>query len=617
MIESRSPFLDPLNYIIRFFLWTIRLIYLICIKMIWKFLSVDSKLYQIIRKIVRQRNYEKIGKVRKSITWQEKLYLFSNTPTHIELFIQSRKSRKTQSLIGLFLSIDMLNIPALEESLRSIAKQSYPTWVLFIHFSEELSSGDQILIIQTINRFLQNYQYKVITDNPFSIDVELMIYINCGDALSPNCLYLISQEDPSDFISFDVLLRDFGGTNRLFCRPPGNSPELMISNNYLSHSAIKTSTIRRMIDQNELTYDECLESDFPILYRMVQKTVFSHHHISKILLKEGMSSIADGYLSLRKKVIRKELSKYGLSDIQCITSTSGGLRVKWKTDDEKVSIIIPSKDKYELISKCIDSIQQYTSYPNYEIIIVDNQSRDAETLAFYQTISLASNIRITHFNEPFNYAKAINLGSSQAEGKYLLFLNNDIEVINENWLTELVQWAMLPDIGAVGSMLLYPNNTIQHAGVVFDSNRLISHVFCHQPQNTNVVHGSVGWYRNYVGVTGACQMIRKEVFDTVGRYDELFTLTFSDIDICLRLMKLGYRIVYNPFSIINHCESATRTNTNPNTDIKRAYRLFREILFAGDPFFSDQIVNSFSPRVRILEPDRVKIIRYRVDMRNN
>jgi GT2 family glycosyltransferase len=254
-----------------------------------------------------------------------------------------------------------------------------------------------------------------------------------------------------------------------------------------------------------------------------------------------------------------------------------------------------------------------TDYPDYEIIIVDNGSTDPETLAYYLSLSKDPTIQVVEFNQPFNYSQAINIGAAHSCGKYLLFLNNDIQIIAREWLAELVQWAMLPQVGVVGAKLMYPDNTIQHAGVVFDPTYMISHVFCHQAASTSGPHGSVDWYRNYLAVTGACQMIRKDLFNMVGGYDENFGLTFNDVDICLRLLRQGYRTVYNPFSVSIHWESATRTDRNPAKDILRAFSNFEHELISGDPYFSEQLVDAFDPHLRTIEPERNIILPLRVN----
>jgi GT2 family glycosyltransferase len=181
------------------------------------------------------------------------------------------------------------------------------------------------------------------------------------------------------------------------------------------------------------------------------------------------------------------------------------------------------------------------------------------------------------------------MGAKAARGKYFLFLNNDIEVITPSWVKNLVAICGLTGVGVVGGKLLYPNGKIQHAGIVLGLEGHASHVFHGSRPDRHSPFGSVDWYRNYSAVTGACMLIRKEVFSELKGFDEKFVLIFNDVDLCLRAWKKGYRTVYNPEVVLLHHEGSTREKYNPSSDVLLGYERFQKCIEAGDPYFNPNL----------------------------
>ena len=272
--------------------------------------------------------------------------------------------------------------------------------------------------------------------------------------------------------------------------------------------------------------------------------------------------------------------------------------IKWKIPFPRVSIIIPTKNNHDFLKRFIYSIDNLTDYKNYELIIVDNQSESIEIKKYYQHLEEISSAKIIFNHEKFNYSKANNLGASKANGEFLLFMNDDMEIVDPSWLNELVQWALIPGIGIVGAKLLYPNTTIQHAGVVIGMQGIGGHIYQHLPNHFWGMMGSTDWFRNVSAVTGACQIIRKPVFEELGGYDENFKLTFSDIDLCYSAIKKGYRVLYNPNSIIIHHQGASRGYFTPEEDIALARVKLKELLEKGDPYYSRNLTLSSIPNVK-------------------
>jgi GT2 family glycosyltransferase len=229
---------------------------------------------------------------------------------------------------------------------------------------------------------------------------------------------------------------------------------------------------------------------------------------------------------------------------------------------------------------------------------VDNQSRNSNTLEYYKELLKNKRIRIISFQDKFNYSTANNIGASNSQGDLLLFMNNDMQITDPYWLNELAQWALIPEIGVVGGKLLYPNGTIQHAGVIIGMQGIGGHLYQHAPDHYIGLLGSSDWYRNVSAVTGACQMLRKSVFIELGGFHEEYQLTFSDIDLCYSAIKQGYRILYNPYSRVIHHQGVSRGFFTPDDDVILARKRIGEFIKNGDPYFSRNLTLSPIPKVK-------------------
>jgi GT2 family glycosyltransferase len=250
----------------------------------------------------------------------------------------------------------------------------------------------------------------------------------------------------------------------------------------------------------------------------------------------------------------------------------GFWKVKHRIQGPKplVSIIIPVRNKVQLLQKCLASIQEKTTYPNVEILIVDNQSDQPEALDFFDEISQKEQITIIKYPHPFNYSAINNYAADHASGKVLIFLNNDIEVISPDWLNEMVSHALRPEIGAVGAMLYYPNDTIQHAGVILGMKGIAGHIYYGSPRGTIGQRGRVRLTQNFSAVTAACMAIEKtKFFEINGFNQQQLAVAYNDIDLCLRLIKAGYRNLWTPHAELYHHESATRSYEDSPEKINR------------------------------------------------
>ncbi|MGC9079734.1 MAG: glycosyltransferase family 2 protein [Nanopusillaceae archaeon] len=261
-----------------------------------------------------------------------------------------------------------------------------------------------------------------------------------------------------------------------------------------------------------------------------------------------------------------------------------------------------------MLSRCINSILIKTTYKNYEIIVLDNGSDDVKTINYLKEISTNPNIKVIKYDIPFNYSKINNYSVKFAEGELLVFLNNNTEVINEDWLEELVSHAARKEVGAVGAMLYYPNDTIQHAGVILGIKGVAgrAHRFFSKGHPGYMGRALLAQYLS--AVTGACLMTRREVFEEVGGFDEKFEVAFNDVDLCLRIREKGYKIVWTPYAELYHYEGGSRgKDTIENPRFKREFDMMIErwghILY-NDPAYNPNLTLdtedfslAFPPRV--------------------
>jgi len=205
-------------------------------------------------------------------------------------------------------------------------------------------------------------------------------------------------------------------------------------------------------------------------------------------------------------------------------------------------------------------------------------------------------VSIIPYPKPFNYSEAINLGVHESSSELVLLLNDDMAILDKIWLDELVQWTVKPEIGVVGAKLLRQNRTIQHAGIVIGLSGFAGHIYLNAPENYQGLLGSSNWCRNFLALTGACQMVRREVFNQVNGYDETYRLAFGDIDFCLKVFEKGYLNVYSPFARLLHFEGSTRGYETPIDDTRKGYARLETYLINGDPYFSPNLTNSRIPK---------------------
>lgn len=499
---------------------------------------------------------------------------------------------------------------ALRQAIESVREQTYDRWELCLADGAsddprvrqvlQECANDERIHIQFLERNLGiSGNSNVALAQAHGDFVALLDH---DDTLASDALFAVVEalnRDPElDLIysDHDILATD-GRSRRAPLFKPDWSPAVMLSANYITHlTVLRTALVREIGGFDENTDGA---QDWDLFLRMAERT--SHiHHLPRILYhwRDSVGSTAVDIaakpyaLDRQLGVIERHLSRVGVIDPHAFLDDSGFIRVRWTYDNTSlVSIIIPSRGASPMLERCVSSILEHTAYPNYEIVILNNGDELSDSFPYYRAISRDARVRVVQYHESFNYSAINNFGARQSQGSLLLFLNNDTEIMAPDWLDELAQWASLrlPDIGVVGAKLLKPDGTIQHAGVVVGLTGFAGHVFAGSREAQWSIFGLAEWYRNYTAVTGACMMLRRDVFDSIGGFDEAFVLCGSDVDICLRLRARGYEVVYDPFAKLRHIESATHLGSIPPSDFVISHDRYLPLLESGDPFFNPSL----------------------------
>ena len=427
-------------------------------------------------------------------------------------------------------------------------------------------------------------------------------FLDHDDELSPDALYenvkLLNLHPEADLIYSDEdKLNPEGKRIEPFFKPDW-SPDLLLSYNYICHFVLYRKKIIDALGGLHSGFEG--SQDYDLLLRFTEKTdkIF---HIPKVLYhwrqvkgstarlhQEKIAHINNSIKALKEALQRRGIEGEVEKGINFEQFES--YRVKRKIKDSPlVSIIIPMKDMVSFLQRNLRSIEAKTEYKNYEILIVNNNSREQETYDYFESLKGKENIRIIDYNQEFNFSKINNFAVSQAKGEHILFLNNDIEIISKGWLKAMLEHSVRKDVGAVGAKLIFPNDTIQHAGTVLGLGGVAGHSHKHFPAQSNGYFGALNTIRNYSAVTAACLMTKKKIFEEVGGFDEVhLSVAFNDVDLCLKIRDKGYLIVYTPFAVLRHYESSSRGyDLNPD-EILYMKNKWGKILF-HDPYYNPNL----------------------------
>jgi O-antigen biosynthesis protein len=439
-------------------------------------------------------------------------------------------------------------------------------------------------------------------------------FLDHDDELVPFTLFevvkLLNQNRNFQFIYSDEDKIDQNGNRKDPFFKPDWSPDLFLSQNYFCHFSVIHKALIDSVGGFHPGYDG--SQDYDLFLRCTEKiSPSSIAHIPKILYHWRMvpGSAADQVEAKPYAIIS---AKKALEDALIRRGLNGGVeegifpstyRIRYNIQDNPlVSIIIPTKDRSDILKQCVQSILEKTEYQNYKIIIVDNQSSDLETIEYYTSLERIPKIKILHYDKPFNFSAINNYAVTHVDSPYILFLNNDTEVISGEWLSALLEHAQRECVGAVGAKLLFPNNMIQHAGVILGITGKPGQKGVAGHSHKNLPDNVIGYFLrshiigNYSAVTAACLIMRKDVFKEIGGFNENLAIAFNDVDLCLRIRSAGYLIVYTPYSLFYHHESMSRgyeDTTEKQMRFLREVTLIREqwgeVIDKGDPYYNPNL----------------------------
>ena len=398
---------------------------------------------------------------------------------------------------------------------------------------------------------------------------EFVGLLDHDDLLAPNALYEVVRALEADreldavYTDEDKVTTELDEHFQPHLKPDFNL-DLLRSNNYICHFFVVRRSVVKKAGGFRQEFDGAQDHDF--IFRCVE-IARKVGHIPEILYhwRTHKASTADNPASKMyafdagKRAIEAHLERTGTEGVVTHTPDLGFFRVKYPVQGNPlVSIIIPNKDEKETLKDCIESIRKKTEYENYEIIIVENNSTTEEIFQYYKELSQDPRIRLLRWKKEFNYSAINNYGVSHARGEYLLFLNNDVKIITPGWIKEMLGVCQRPEVGAVGVKLIYPDNTIQHAGCVIGIGGIAGHMFVDMPANRTGYLHKASILQDMSAVTAACMMMKRTAFEEAGGFTEKLSVAFNDVDLCLKVRKNKKLIVYDPYVELYHMESKTR-----------------------------------------------------------
>lgn len=504
----------------------------------------------------------------------------------------------------------------LREMIESVQAQTYTNWELCLadgsgrEHSLQPVVGEYIAKDKRIKYCLLDSNEGIAGNTNEALkmaDGDFVVLTDHDDLLSPEALYqcakAVQKEPQTDVIYSDEDKVDMSG--KKFFEPHFKSDyniDLLCTMNYICHLFVVRKDVMERAGLFESCYDGAQDHDF--ILRCTEK---AEHivHIPKVLYHwrchaQSTSENPESKLYAFEngcKAVKAHYDRIGIPAEVEQGPFYGMYRTHylWK-EQPLVSILIPNKDHVTDLKKCMDSIEEKSTYRNFEFIIVENNSTEEETFAYYKEIEKRDNVRVLYYKEDFNYSRINNFGAKEANGEYVLLLNNDTEMIEPDSIKEMLDVCMRPDVGIVGAKLIFEDNTIQHAGVIIGFGGVAGHAFIGQDRDDNGYFSRIISVQDLSAVTAACLMVRRSVFDEVEGLNEEFKVAFNDIDFCLKVRKAGYLVVYNPYAQFYHYESKSRGQEDSADKVARFQQeigLFGErwgeLLEHGDPYYNPNL----------------------------
>jgi GT2 family glycosyltransferase len=464
--------------------------------------------------------------------------------------------------------------PALiQTSIASVHAQSYPHWKLLNETEPDLAGAARDSFI---------------------------VLLDAGDLLDREALHVtasrLTQDPQIDFIYAD---EDEIGPDGGFCNAfhkPEFSPEYLLSFNYLARFSAIRSELFKAAGGFRAGFGG--ERDYDLLLRVTERARRVERIPQVLYHARPTSQTEQDWTDQARKILMSATERRGEQATVSNGLCASTYRVCYAVDPlKRVTIIIPSSGDMRLLKPCLDSIECHTQHPRYEILVVLNGGAADATCATLDRLSVDRPLRFIEQALPFNYSKINNHAAGLTDSPYLLFLNDDMRVLNNGWLTAMLEYAQLPEVGAVGAKLLYPNGTIQHAGILMGVMGISEHGHRGLPADQPGYFGQASTIKNCSAVTGACLLTRRELFDQIHGFNEELAVTCNDLDLCFKLRAVGKRIVYTPYARLEHYESQTRgiddtraRQTRARGEVLRMWQIWGEQI-DNDPYYNPNLTH--------------------------
>ncbi len=577
--------------------------------------GVKYTLKKIRRKIKNKRDYTK--------------YIKANLLNELEAeqqrkFDFSRYGNKGTTKFSIIVPLYNTNVIFLRQLIESVQAQTYINWELCFADGSNIENRKEIeKIVAEFTKNDARIKYKKLDKNAgISCNTnaaigmangEYLVMLDHDDLLHPSALYenllMICEKDAeviySDEMTFENTILNVSSIHF----KPDFAIDNLRANNYICHLMVYKKSLLEKVGMYDSKFDGSQDHDMILRLCEVTNKI---EHISRVLYywRSHVDSVASDtaakpyVIEAGRGAVDKHLIRCGIkAKVEFLEKYPATYRIKYKILEEAlVSIIIPNMNHKEDLQKCIESIQKKSSYKNYEILVIENNSTEENIFEYYRELQALVNVRIIKWEDKFNYSAINNYAVNFAKGQYYIFLNNDVEVISQNWIEEMLMYAQRKDVGAVGAKLYYPNNTIQHAGVILGINGIAGHVHKNWNRNESGYMNRAVYAQNLSAVTGACMMVSKEVFEQIKGFDEQFAVAFNDVDLCLRIRKLSKLIVWNPCAELYHFESKSRgydslDNSAQGKRFVKEIQLFKEKwgkqLMNGDPYYNRNFTKKY------------------------
>ncbi|MBQ5754383.1 MAG: glycosyltransferase family 2 protein, partial [Oscillospiraceae bacterium] len=538
------------------------------------------------------------------------------------------KYQKAHPITGPKISVvvPMYNTPLrfLKEMMESVQGQTYPNWELVLADASDENHAEGSAAAQRAAEKDSRIVYKKLEENKgiagntnagFALaSGEYLALLDHDDLLYKNALYEVVQEinkTGADFVYSDEIilsadLKELGG----YHFKPDFAPDNLRGCNYITHLAVFSRGLAE-----EAGFEERSEfdgaQDHDLILRLTEKAECIRHIPKVMYIWRGhAASTAAGMeakpyaVAAGERAVKAQLDRLGLAgSVKALEGAPGAFRVSYElTGEPLISVMIPNKDHIDDLERCLSTLYAKAGYGNFEVLVLENNSTDPATFAYYETLpEKYPRCRVERYEGSFNFSAVNNFGERFARGEQLLLLNNDIEILTDGFLKEMLSYSQRPDVGCVGAKLFYPDDTIQHGGVIMGINKTAGHSHKGHPRDAVGDLYRLITTQDFMAVTGACLMVKRELYRACGGLDEeKFAVAYNDIDLCLKLWEQGLLNVYTPFAQGYHYESKSRglDESGPNAqryavEKQNFIDKYGYLIDAGDPYYNPHFNNKF------------------------